>query len=236
MSAVPSSVPSTGLASDAGATTTRPRPLWMRVELWLALAVLALAVPIAVAVRQHRAPRELPRLGHIAAFSLTRESGAPFSSKDVAGKIWVADFVFLGCTESCPMLSTRMSHLQRTIVDEETKTSATLPVRLVSFTVDPLNDTPDRLSAYATHWHADPSRWVFATGTTADIQHVVAEGFKVGYGKVDDGAGAFEIMHGNWLVLVDAEGTIRGYYSSDHPEEMTQLTGDILTLSAAVKS
>jgi len=60
------------------------------------------------------------------------------------------------------------------------------------------------------HWHADPARWVFATGTTADIQHVVVEGFKVGYGKVDDGAGAFEIMHGNWFVLVDAGGVIRG--------------------------
>jgi len=208
----------------------------MRPELWLVLAVLALVLPVLAVARHRRAIAAegppLPTLGHVVPFSLVRESGATFSSTELAGKVWVADVVFLGCTESCPMLTTRMSKLQRVLAEEEARGGGSLPVRLVSFTVDPLNDTTARLQEYATRWGADPKRWVFATGSTTDIQHVVADGFKVAYGKTDDGAGAFEIMHGNWFVLVDGDGTIRGYYSTDRPEEMAALTADVVRLAS----
>jgi protein SCO1/2 len=229
-----------GPRSDDGFAAPEPakkrRPFWSRAELWLILAVLALVAPVLLVARLRRAAGSegppLPRLGHVAPFSLTRESGAPFTSSELAGTVWVADFVFLGCTESCPMLTTRMSKLQRGLAEEEAKLGGLLPVRLVSFTVDPLNDTTARLQEYATRWGADAKRWAFATGTTTDIQHVVADGFKVAYGKTDDGAGAFEIMHGNWFVLVDSDGTIRGYYSTDRPEEMASLTADVLRLAS----
>jgi protein SCO1/2 len=203
----------------------------MRVERWLLCAALALAIPILLVLRRRHDVRQPPRLGQVAPFSLTRESGTAFTLADLAGKVWVADFVFLSCSDSCPMLSTRMSHLQRVLTEEEHAEGELLPVRLVSFTVDPTNDTPARLSEYGARWNADPRLWVFATGSTTEIQHVVADGFKVAYGKVDDGAGAFEIMHGNWFVLVDTKGAIRGYYSSDRPEEMTALTNDLLLLA-----
>jgi protein SCO1/2 len=214
------------------------RPVWLRPELWLVLAALAVALPVfLVSMRRAKAERPpLPKLGHVVPFSLVRESGATLSSADLAGKVWVADFVFLGCTESCPMLTGRMSNLQRRLAEEEERLGGSLPVRLVSFTVDPTNDTTARLAEYATRWGANPKRWAFATGSTADIQHVVADGFKVAYGKTDDGAGAFEIMHGNWFVLVDDENTIRGYYSTDRPEEMASLTADILSLAKKVQA
>jgi protein SCO1/2 len=218
-------------AVDAEATPATRRPLWLRVEIWLALAALALALPVLLTLRHRHAAASLPKLGHLASFSLVRESGARLTSAELAGKVWVADFVYLGCSESCPMLSTRMSKLQRQLVDEEQRRGAPLPAQLVTITIDPANDTPARLAEYASRWQADPKRWIFATGSTADIQHIVADGFKVAYGKVDDGAGAFEIMHGNWFVLVDGEGAIRGYYSSDHPEEMKALGADVLRLS-----
>jgi len=210
-----------------------PRSKWLRPEVWLIFAVIAVVAPVVLVARARAARHtaELPKLGHIVPFSLTRESGAPFSSAELAGKVWVADFVFLGCTESCPMLTTRMSNLQKRLAEEEAKLGGSLPVRLLSITIDPLNDTTARLSEYATRWGADPKRWTFATGSTAEIQHVVADGFKVAYGKVDDGAGAFEIMHGNWFVLVDGEGAIRGYYSTDRPEEMTAITADVVRLA-----
>ncbi len=209
------------------------RPLWMRVEVWLALAALALALPALAVLRSRHEVPPLPKLGHLAPFSLLRESGERISNADLAGKVWVADFVYLGCSQSCPLLTTRMAQLQRRIADEEARRGAPLSVELVSITIDPTNDSPARLQEYASRWKADPKRWVFATGSTAEIQHVVAEGFKVAYGKVDDGAGAFEIMHGNWFVLVDGAGDVRGYYSSDRPEEMAALEADVVRLSTA---
>src|SRR5215472_7494799 len=150
------------------------RPWWLRVELWLGLAVLALAVPVTVALRHRHEAAALPKLGHVASFSLVRESGARFGSADLAGRVWVADFVYLGCSESCPMLTSRMGRLQRDLADEERRAGSSLPVQLVSFTIDPTNDTPERLRDYALRWGAEGARWAFTTGSIAEVQHVVA--------------------------------------------------------------
>jgi protein SCO1/2 len=203
----------------------------MRIELWLGLAVLGLVGPGFLFARRPPEDPMPPNLGQLQAFTLVRESGRPLASADLSGKVWVADFVFLGCTESCPLLTTRMSHLASILDGEEKKRGAPLGVELVSFTVDPTNDTPDKLEEYAARWHADPSKWAFATGTLADVQHVVADGFKVAFGKADNGAGAFEMMHGNYFVVVDGSMRIRGYYSTDRPEEMSHLVHDVLRLA-----
>src|SRR5271154_6798529 len=88
---------------------------------------------------------------------------------------------------------------------------------LVTFTVDPENDTPERLAAYAASYHADPSRWTFLTGSLASIETTVVKGFKIAMGRepADDGSTLFSIFHGEKLVLVDADGVIRGYYDAD---------------------
>jgi len=203
----------------------------MRVEPWLVASVLAVVAPGILYARHHRPEEGPPVLGRIAPFTLVGETGRALSSADLGGKVWVADFVFLGCTESCPLLTTRMSHIETLLQEEATRRGNPLPVRLVTFTVDPVNDTPDRLAAYATRWHADPAVWTFATGSLDDVQHVVADGFKIAFGKVDNGAGAFEMMHGNYFVVVDGEMKIRGYYSSDRPEEMSNLARDVLRLA-----
>ena len=205
----------------------------MRVEPWLFACVLAVLVPgvLFARVGRHPAADAPPVLGQLAPFTLVRESGAALSSADLAGKVWVADFVFLGCTESCPLLTTRMSHLENLLSDEAARRGAPLPVRLVSFTVDPVNDTSERLSEYATRWHADPRVWAFATGSLADVQHVVGDGFKIAFGKVESGSGAFEMMHGNYFVVVDGQMKIRGYYSTDQAEEMTHLVHDVVSLA-----
>jgi protein SCO1/2 len=205
---------------------------WTNPALWLVGAAIALVLPAALFAKHRAAVEPLPRLGQLAPFGLIRESGAPLSSADLAGKVWVADFVFLGCTQSCPLLTTRMSHLATALDEEGKKRGRALPIHLVSFTIDPTNDTPSRLSDYATRWHADPAIWTFATGPMAEVQRVVADGFKVAFGKVDDGAGAFEMMHGNYFVLVDPEMQIRGYYSTDLPEEMNALTHDVVALAS----
>jgi protein SCO1 len=204
----------------------------MRIELWLALAVVGLVVPGVLFAKKPADDPLPPSLGQLAPFTLVRESGAPLRSDELAGKVWVADFVFLGCTESCPLLTTRMSHLATVLEDEGKKRGRSLGVELVSFTIDPTNDTPQRLSEYAARWHADPATWIFATGSSSEVQHVVADGFKIAFGKVDNGAGAFEMMHGNYFVVVDGTMHIRGYYSTDRPEEMSHLVHDVVRLAA----
>ncbi len=107
------------------------------------------------------------------------------------------------------MLSTRMEELQRKF-----GTSESGP-KLVSFTVDPDTDTPERLKEYAARYEANPVRWMFLTGDSQTVQKTVTDGFKLSAVKSKDDPAT--IFHANKFVLVDGRGRIRGYYDIDEP-------------------
>jgi protein SCO1/2 len=144
-------------------------------------------------------------------FQLTDQWGKPFGSADLKGRIWVADFVFTSCPTVCPKLTKRMQEIQhraRNLGDA---------FHLVTISVDPETDTPEKLAAYAATYHATPTRWTFLTGPLDAIEPTVVRGFKIAMGKEElaPGSGMFSIFHGEKLVLVDPEGFIRGYYDAD---------------------
>ncbi len=177
---------------------------------WLLLVVAIMAVSIGRAVT-----RELPKPPSLklplAAFTLKNQRGQPVTLADMRGKVWVADFVFTSCPTVCPKLTKDMARIQN-----RTKNLGQA-FNLVTFTVDPENDTPERLAAYAAQYHADPTRWIFLTGPLGEVETTIVKGFKIAMGKeeTEKGSGIFTIFHGEKLVLVDQEGMIRGYYDAD---------------------
>ena len=177
---------------------------------WAAVMGVLFGVPIYRSMTR-RLTASPAVLGGLPAFTLTDQTGKPFGSRELAGKIWVADFIFTSCQGACPLLSERMA--------EVGKRARHLgpDFHLVSISVDPERDTPDRLAAYAVRYGANPIAWSFLTGPETAIQATVVEGFKVGAGKersgaADGGPGFWEIFHGENLVLVDRQMRIRGYF------------------------
>ncbi len=204
----------------------------LRIGLWVLVAVIA--VP-AVLLARRRGPdaseaKELTRFGEVPPFALVDQAARPVTRDQLLGTVWVADFIFTSCTESCPMLTTRMKSLDRALF-EAAPGKAPPRVKLVSITVDPAVDTPARLSEFATKWKADPSRWWFLTGATADVTRVVTEGFKVGIDRIDRGPGPVDIVHANRFVLVDRRAQIRGYYDTEAPDAMKLLAADAVRLA-----
>jgi protein SCO1/2 len=185
----------------------------------LALGTL-FGVPLVRSVRRQlgAAPAVL---GTLPAFALTDQAGHPFGTRELAGKVWVADFIFTACQEACPLLSQRMQDVGR-------RTKQLGPdFHLVSISVDPERDTPARLAEYAARYAANPVRWSFLTGPAEAIQDAVTNGFKVGMGReavTPDGGGPtfFQIFHGEHLLLVDRQLRIRGYFPAT-PEGIDQL-------------
>ncbi len=140
-------------------------------------------------------------------FTLTNQSGNKVNKEILAGKVWVADFIFTSCQGVCPLLTQKMGRLQKDLskfLDHD-------QMRLVSFSVDPENDTPERLASYATTFKADFKHWFFLTGSWVDTEKTVKEGFKISMGKGAD----LEVIHSEKFVLVDQQGRIRGYYDAD---------------------
>jgi len=165
-----------------------------------------------------RTPEPLPVYQSIPAFQLTAQDGRPFSSAaELSGHIWVADFIFTTCTGPCP----RMSRLMKQVAEA----TRTLPnVRYVSFTVDPRNDTPEALAAYAKRYAADTTRWSFLTGSTEALNALKREGFKLG--NVDG-----SLNHSTRFVLVDARGHIRGFYGTADDSDIPNLIAGIQQLA-----
>jgi protein SCO1/2 len=158
--------------------------------------------------------KPLQVLGEIPDFQLVDQKGQTFDRKALDGHVWVADFVYTTCQGPCPRMSSHMRTLQK----------ATGPdVRLVSFTVDPDNDTPPVLAAYAQRFSADTARWTFLTGEKETLNMLDHDAFKLG----SIGAG---MDHSTRFVLVDKLGRIRGYYGIAEGNPVDKIAKDAARL------
>jgi protein SCO1/2 len=214
-------------AGDVPKERSLPQRLITSPWIWMAFVTFGFSVVFLINLHR-RKPPELPRLGQIPIFSLTDQQGHTVGADTYRDKVWIADFVFLGCQQSCPTLTARMHDLQQSIEKAPQKN----PIRFVSFSVDPANDTPERLHDYAVKFKANEATWSFLTGQNEDVDKIVVQGFKMQYGRTkDDATGVFDIMHGDWFILVDGKGIIRGYYDSSDPMMMDKLAADAQRLA-----
>jgi protein SCO1/2 len=184
-----------------------------------------LSIPVVIAVlllllrqaevRQLRS-RTISSYGKVPPFQLINQEGRAFGSADLNGKIWIADFIFTMCPGPCPLISSRMSELQKPLENTD--------VHLVSFSVDPEHDTPAILRGYAEKLQAKPRRWDFLTGSKSAIYDLSRNGFKlaVADGSTENGTP----VHSTRVVLIDRAGEIRGYYDATAPDAVTKLLAD----------
>lgn len=170
--------------------------------------------------------QELPRLGVVPPFSLTSEQGTAVTLESLRGKVWIADFVFTSCGGICPAMTQRMKELAADLSDDPR-------VRFVSFSVDPKRDTVEVLAAYGKEHGADPARWTFLRGEDPVIRPLARDGFKLPVEDADPNS-AMPILHSGRFVLVDAEGSIRGYYESAEAEAMKRIAFDARVLAGAL--
>ena len=80
----------------------------------------------------------------------------------VKGKTVAINFIFTTCTASCPPLTATFRRVQ------ENAEQRGLPLQLISISVDPTVDTPERLHAFAEKFNAGPG-WTFVTGDKGEI-------------------------------------------------------------------
>ena len=84
----------------------------------------------------------------------------------IKGKIVAINFIFTTCTASCPPLTATFRRVQ-----QDAKARG-LEVQLVSISVDPSIDTPERLKTFAEKFKAEPG-WTFVTGDKAEIDSLL---------------------------------------------------------------
>ncbi len=172
-----------------------------------------------------------PRVLHpLPPFSLTDQSGAELSSRRYYGKVWVANFIFTSCTATCPQQTAKLAELAQIMKSE----LAAGLVRFASFSVDPERDTPEVLSRYAQERGLDTASWDFVTGPREALWTLCRDGFKVPV-QDDPTVTAMPILHSSQTVLIDQQGTIRGYYDGLTTAGLSALEADMRTVLAELK-
>ena len=197
-------------------STSLGATVWKTVLLGLPLVVATVFFFVWRGQINQLASRPIRSYGTVPNFQLTNQNNQPFGSTQLAGKIWIADFIFTSCPGPCPMVSSRMSELQRPL--EKTD------VHLVSFSVDPEKDTPEVLRGYADKLKAQPARWDFLTGSKSTIYDLSKNGFKLAVSDGSEEAGV--PVHSTRMVLVDRHGEIRGYYEATAADAVTKVLAD----------
>jgi protein SCO1 len=156
-------------------------------------------------------------------FEYTDQNGETLGLEDLKGKVWVADFIFTNCPDVCPPMTANMAKLQQMAKDEEIEN-----IQFVSFSVDPVADTPEKLKAYGDMFSADYSNWHFLTGyKQADIEKLAMESFKTWVKKPQEGE---TIIHGTDFYIVGPEGKVLKYYTGLNEIPFEDIIKDIKTL------
>ena len=168
-------------------------------------------------------------------FSFINQNSDTITKKDYEGKIYVANFFFTTCPTICPRMTYNMRIVQQRL-------SVYPNIMFLSHSIDPINDTPDKLLTYANEMRANLSNWNFVTGDKDEI-YKMAKFYLVN--AVEDSLAPGGFFHSEYFVLVDKEGKIRsgvdnngnivGVYDGTNDIEIKDLINDIKVLMAEYK-
>ena len=81
-------------------------------------------------------------------------------------KFVVINFIFTTCTTVCPPMTANLRKVQTLLAERGDQ------VNMISISVDPQTDTPERLKAFAQKFKAGPG-WYFLTGDKANVDAVL---------------------------------------------------------------
>jgi protein SCO1/2 len=100
---------------------------------------------------------------------LVDQDGNPihFRSDLVEGKVVAMNFIFTTCTTICPPMGAHFGQLQKQLGDRLGK-----DMFLISVSVDPLTDTPERLKAWGKIFGAEPG-WTLVTGKKPEVDKLL---------------------------------------------------------------
>ena len=131
------------------------------------IAVLAVIMPaMTTTLAKPASPRHDPLYEMVE--GLIDQNGHPINAERFAGRFVLVNFIFTGCGTSCPTQTAELARFHKTLPK-----SLRSRVTVLSISVDPGNDKPAQLKAFARAYGTDPKLWTFATGRPDRIMRVV---------------------------------------------------------------
>ena len=165
------------------------------------------------------AQKRIPPVSYIRSFSFVNQDGKTWTEKDVAGKVFVAEYFFTTCKGICPKMNNNMKLVYEALKDKD-------DFLILSHTCQPEIDSAAQMKKYSDSLGVDTKRWIFLTGrkdslyTMARISYTIddpANNLK----SIDD-----DFLHTQFWALVDKNGDVRKVYDGLKESEVKLLIRD----------
>ena len=171
-------------------------------------------------------PKEVGKQGDtlyhkIPDFKFLNQDSLWISQKDMAGKIYVADFFFTTCPTICPTMKTQLLRIFDKFAEDDR-------VRILSHTIDPEYDGVRVLKDYAKKLNITSPRWNLVTGKKSDIYRLGEKSYMVTAQEDANEEGGF--VHSGAFILVDQNRHVRGIYDGTKEEDVNHLIEDMTLL------
>lgn len=137
----------------------------MNIKFRTEVIITLLVTGVLIAVVPEPAPKAIASPVALPNAELQDQNGTPvrFASDVADNRIMALNFIYTDCQTACPVVSGIFSKLQSRLGDKLAR-----DVRMVSLSINPAADTPERLKAYAERFHAAPE-WLWLTGEKAQV-------------------------------------------------------------------
>lgn len=167
--------------------------------------------------------QKLNSLGYqVQEFQFVNQDGKAISTSDLKGTVWLTDFVFTNCDTICPPMTANMAKVQQRLIKEG------LNIPIISFSVDPVRDTPETLKVFSEKYGADTKTWNFVTGySQAEIEKFALDSFRT---LVQMPTDSDQVIHGSSFYLVDETGKVIKSYDGVDLAPLDEFVKDIKSI------
>ncbi len=170
------------------------------------VAVVLLACSAVLAQSGAFVSYQLPHIFPAPDFSLVNHLGSRTPLSAFRGRVVLLTFVYASCPGACPLVTGKLLTLHSEL---KRQTGPLAQVQLLSVSVDPQNDTPAALAAFARQLGIRDRSWLFLTGSEAEVQRVL-DAYDLWRKKLPNGL----VDHVMRVYLIDQQGDVREIYDS----------------------
>lgn len=150
-------------------------------------------------------------LTNLSGLDLLDQHGRPFLAAGLVDQVVLFNFIFTNCGSVCPLQTRMLAEAFRGLPEDVRGR-----VRFVSVSIDPANDTPEKLRQFSKAMNADVDGWSFLTGDPRQIEQL-AERLRL-FDPSESAENKPE-MHRTSLWLVDRQGRMLQRYRGDPPDK-----------------
>lgn len=127
------------------------------------------------------------------------QDGETIELEELKGKPLVVVMIYTACRSACPRLVADMRMIEEAVSKKSKK-----KIKYMMVSIDPANDTPEKLKSFAADNQMDDPKWLFLQGTeenTRDFANILA----VKYKQISP----IDFSHSNIISVFDAKGVLQ---------------------------